>query len=336
MANKRTGRGTVLFGLFVLLAGLVGAVVLLVLAQRRNDDAIRDLARAPVGCETVMSFKDTGTFFLYIEHLGTLETIDGNCETPDNYSRDADETPAVEIVVRAEDETELDLDRLDEEFTYSLDSSFAGTATRQVEIETTGNYVVSVASQDGDDFVVAVGRNPAEAGNTMRFGAIASGLAGVVLGLILVLIGVRRGRRARRLATAYTARPEWQAGTSLATSPPMMQPPPAQPLPTPQHPGEWAPVHPVGPPVWSPAHTQPTGPHAPVDPVPGPMAPPHVFAPPGMPNQPASPPTQSPVVPPPPPPPTGRNPFERPDADTDGAAGDRRHEGGDVRGDASR
>jgi hypothetical protein len=325
MANKRTGRGTILFGLFVLLAGLVGAVVLLVLAQRRDDDAIRDLARAPVGCETVMSFKDTGTFFLYIEHLGTLETIDGNCETPDNYSRDVDDPPAVEIEVRADDESELDLDRLDEEFTYSLDSSFAGTATRQVEIESTGNYVVSVDSQDGNDFVIAVGRNPAEAGDTMRFGAIASGLAGVVLGLILVLIGVRRRRRARRLATTYTAGPEWQAGTPLVTSPPMMQPPPTQP-PTPQHPGGWAPVHPVGPPVWSPAHTQPSGPHAPVDPAPGPMAPPHVFAPPVMPNPPASPPTPSAV---PPPPPT-RSPFERPDTDidTEGAADDDRHRGG--------
>ncbi len=70
MTSKRTGRGTVLFGLVVLLAGLGGAVVLYLLSQQRGDDAIRDLARAPVGCDTTLSFSDTGTFYVFIEHLG--------------------------------------------------------------------------------------------------------------------------------------------------------------------------------------------------------------------------------------------------------------------------
>ena len=170
MANKRTGRGTVLFGLFVLLAGLAGAVVLYLVSQQRTDDAIRDLARAPVGCDTTLSFSDTGTFYVYIEHLGTLERLDGDCETPDEYSRDADDQPTVEIVVRDADGQDLELDRLDEEFTYSLDDSFAGTATRQLEIESTGDYVVTVDS-DEEDFVVAVGRDPGDAATTMRLGA---------------------------------------------------------------------------------------------------------------------------------------------------------------------
>ena len=70
MASKRTGRGTVLFGLVVLLAGIAGAVVLYLLSQQRGDDAIRDLARAPVGCDTTLSFSDTGTFYVFVEHLG--------------------------------------------------------------------------------------------------------------------------------------------------------------------------------------------------------------------------------------------------------------------------
>ncbi len=98
MTSKRTGRGTVLFGLLVLLAGIGGAVVLYLLSQQRDDDAIRDLARAPVGCTTRMSFNDTGTFYVYIEHLGRLEELDGDCDTStDEYSRDPDDEPVVEI-----------------------------------------------------------------------------------------------------------------------------------------------------------------------------------------------------------------------------------------------
>jgi hypothetical protein len=331
MANKRTGRGTVLFGLFVLLVGLAGAVVLYLASQQRTDDAIRDLARAPVGCDTTLSFSDTGTFYVYIEHLGTLERLDGDCETPDEYSRDADDQPTVEIVLRDGDNEDVDLDRLDEEFTYSLDDSFAGTATRQLEIESTGDYVVTVDS-DEEDFVVAIGRDTRDAGTAMRLAAIASGVAGIVLGLGLVLAGVRRSRRMRRITTAYTARPEWPAGRPLPTSPPMMQPPQTQPLPSPQQPGGWAPVQPVGPPVWSPT-TPPTAPYAPAIPAPGPgpTTAPHVFAPPGIPNPPMSPPTSPTALPTPPP----RDPSAPRDAVTSGDPDDARGVGGDVRGDAS-
>jgi hypothetical protein len=331
MANKRVGRGTVLFGLFVLLAGLVGAVVLYLQSQQRTDDAIRDLARAPVGCDTTLSFSDTGTFYVYIEHLGTLERLDGDCETPDEYSRDADDPPTVEIAVRDGDDQEIDLDRLDEEFTYALDDSFAGTATRQLEIESTGDYVVTVDS-DEEDFVVAVGRDPGDAGTTMLMGAIASGVAGIVLGIGLVLVGVRRARRMRRVTTLYTARPASPVGVPLATSPPMMQPPSTQPLPSPQQPGVWAPAQPVGPPVWSPANP-PSPPYAPANPAPGPgpTKAPHVFAPPGMPNRPMSPPSTGPSVPPAAPP---HDPSTPRDVST-GGPGDDRNQGGDVRGDAS-
>ncbi len=41
----------------------------------------------------------------------------------------------VTITLVDDDGNQIELDRLDEEFTYSLDDSFAGTATRQFEIE---------------------------------------------------------------------------------------------------------------------------------------------------------------------------------------------------------
>ena len=291
MASKRTGRGTVLFGLLVLFAGLAGAVVLYLLSLQRHDEAIRDLARAPVGCDTTLSFSDTGTFYVYIEHLGTLETLDGDCETPDEYSRDPDDEPRVTITLTDGDGNEVELDRLGEEFTYSLDDSFAGTATRQVDIESTGDYVVTVESPDGDDFVVAVGRDPADVANTMRIGALASAIAGVVLGLALVLMGVRRGRRARRIATVYTAEPGWPVGAPMPTAPPMMLGAPlTERMPAPRGADEWGPGAPVGPPAAAPGQSPPWAPQVPTgQPVPSPFAPPQVFAPPGMPTVPTAP-----------------------------------------------
>jgi hypothetical protein len=322
MTTKRTGRGTVLFGLLVLLAGAAGAVVLYVLSQQRGDDAIRDLARAPVGCDTTLTFTDTGTFYVYIEHLGTLASLDGDCETRDEYSRDGDDEPTVEIRVTDDTGAELDLDRLEDEFTYSLDDSFAGTAKRRVDIESTGDYVVTVDSDD-DDFVVAVGRDPGDTAAALRLGAVAAGIAGIVLGLGLMLMGVRRRRRAKRIATTYTAAvPGWALGTPGPTAPPMMQPSQTQAFPAPQQTGEWSPVQPLGPPVASPGPNSFAGPRLPVDqPTPGSLAPPRVFAPPEMPVVPESPGTSPPTAFPPAPP----RAAERRDDDGD-----------DVRGDASR
>lgn len=334
MTSKRTGRGTVLFGLVVLLAGLGGAVVLYLLSLQRGEDAIRDLARAPVGCDTTLSFSDTGTFYVFIEHLGRLEEIDGDCDTTtDEYSRDPEDEPVVTITLVGEDGDQIELDRLDEEFTYSLDDSFAGTATRQFEIETTGDYVMTVESSDGDDFVVAVGRDPADLSNTMRIAALASGVAGVVLGGGLVLLGVRRGRRARRLATAYTAETAWPIRAPVPTAPPLMGPPLTERMPAPQQPDQRPPVMPVGPPVAS----QPAGPYAPAgQPATGPMAPPRVFAPPGTPYLPGEP-SWRPVAPEAPP--TAPDPSRWRDPGAYDTPGDGLADGetdGDVRGDASR
>ena len=332
MTSKRTGRGTVLFGLLVLLAGIGGAVVLYLLSQQRGDEAIRDLARAPVGCDTTLSFSDTGTFYVYIEHLGRLDGLAGDCDsTTDEYSRDPDDAPVVTITLGNADGSQVELDRLDDEFTYSLDDSFAGTAIRQFEIESTGDYVMTVESSDGDDFVVAVGRDPGDLPGMMRLGAAASGVAGVVLGLALALLGIRRGRRARRLATAYTATAAWPVGAPIPTAPPLMGPPLTQQMPAPQYSGQWSADLPAGPPVASPDRL-PTGPYAPAgQPGPGPLAPPRVFAPPGMPTLPGEP-TSTPNAPPAPP--VAPDPSRWRDPGTYDPPGDGLGDG-DVRGDAS-
>ena len=330
MASKRAGRGTVLFGLLVLLAGLAGALALFLLSDQRRDDAIKDLARAPVGCDTTLSFSDTGTFYVYVEHLGRLDTLDGDCETPDRYSRDPADEPQVRITLTDGSGGEVDLDRLDDEFTYSLDDSFAGTARRRVEIESTGDYVVTVESDDGEDFVVAIGRKPAEAANTLRRGALAAGIAGFVLGLGLVLAGMRRARRWRRATTVYTARPEWPVGSPSPTAPPMMPPPTTRPMPAPEPPGQWSPAAPVGPPIAAPGPPAMSASHAPAD-RPTPFAPPSGFAPPEVPMHPAPPTTRDPIASPSP-----AAPWDMPTPRDPNLDGDPGEVDGDVRGDASR
>jgi hypothetical protein len=333
MASKRTGRGVILFGLLVLLAGIAGAIVLYVLSGQRDDDAIRDLARAPVGCDTTLDFSDTGTFYVFIEHLGRVDTLDGDCETPNEYSRDPAEAPRVTITLTDREGTELELDRLDEEFTYTLGDSFAGTASRRFEIDTTGDYVMTVESDDGTDFVVAIGRDPSGAGDTTRLGALASGIAGIALGLGLVLVGIRRARRWRRVVTVYTARPPgWPGGTPMPTAPPVMQPPLTQPVAASRQPGQWSPAPPVGPPIASPSQP-PAGPYVPADrAIPGSFAPPRFFAPPEVPILPAPPPGHSPIAPPSPM--TPRDPAAPRDPIRGGAHDDDRGDSGVVRDDA--
>ena len=284
MANKRTGRGTVLFGLFVLLAGLAGAVVLFVLAQRRDDDAIRDLARAPVGCDTVMSFSDTGTFYVYIEHLGTLETIDGDCDTTRTSTR-ATPTTSRRSRSRCADRGRQPTSSSTvstPEFTYSLDDSFAGTATATVRDRTDRRL-------RGDGRVARRRRlrrrrrtrsrrrrRHDAASARSRRASPASCSDSASSWWASAAVGGRGAWRRRTPPTRVADRSavgDRASDDAAATHRPM--PPPHV-----RRVGDRS--MPVGPPVGRPPTTQPAG-HGAVDPAPGPMAPPRVFAPPGMP-----------------------------------------------------
>jgi hypothetical protein len=253
MASTGTGRrGALLVGLLVLVAGLAGAVVLYLVSERRRDDAIRDLARAPVGCDTTLSFTDTGTFFVFVEHLGVLESISGDCDAPGEYSRDPDDEPRLTVTVTAADGDTLELDRLEHEFTYRLGSEFAGTARRRLEIESAGDHVVTVDSEDRD-FVVAVGRDPRRAGRSALIGALAAGIGGLVLGGGLLLYGVSRRRGPATRPAPLPSPPGWPLGPP-PSGPPLLEPhllrPPV--VPPPAEPPLLAPPTVLAPPTASP------------------------------------------------------------------------------------
>jgi hypothetical protein len=184
----RKGRARLL-GVLALVAGIAGAVVLWLLADKRYDDAVADLAPAPVGCEVTLEFDRTGTYTFFVETVGSVGEIDGDCEADDRQYDIGDEVPDVELLLLDDSGDEVDFDPASGP---SYDNGDAkGTGVLTAEIEDTGDYVLT-ASSDDPEAMVRVGRDPSNGVAAMRVGAVAALVAGVVL---FILAMARAGRR---------------------------------------------------------------------------------------------------------------------------------------------
>lgn len=262
MTERAGRRGWMLaLGVIVIVAALGAAVAMWVSGTNREADNVAGFARAPVGCDTTLDFESTGTFLLYVETSGRFDDLAGACDAPAQYDRDADDVPAVELTLRDPNGDVIELDESDG-VDYDVDG-FVGRSIAEVEIETEGDHVLTVAPTEGDAFAVAVGRRPDQGVALLRWGAVGAALAGLVVGGLLLVLGSRR---------------------------PPVTPAPSAPW-TPDG-GGW-PSSPPGFPV-PPPTTGATGPAGP------PAARPPMPAPPGSPPTPASPPpAPSPWGPPP-------------------------------------
>ena len=101
-------------GIVLLVAGAATAVVLWGLAERRYNEAVNDLAPAPLGCTTTLQFDRTGTYTFFVETTGEVAEIDGDCDTDDrSYDVDPDEAPAVDLTLVDGRGADVDLDRAD-------------------------------------------------------------------------------------------------------------------------------------------------------------------------------------------------------------------------------
>lgn len=179
MAGSSRGRGTALgFGIALLVIGIVGAIVLWIMAERRPGDAVDSFARAPVGCTTRLRFDQTGTFYVYEETGGPVEPPAGDCVPA------ADPSEPFSFTI-ADDTGEPIVHRRDDTVSYDVDGR-AGTSVGRVQIADAGEYSMTVR---GDDVsaVAAVGRNPTDGVSDLRAGAVAIGIAGVLLGSLLLL-----------------------------------------------------------------------------------------------------------------------------------------------------
>jgi hypothetical protein len=217
----RKGRARLL-GLVALLLGILGALALWWLADERYDDAVADLAPAPIGCDTTLVFDRAGTYTFFVETAGSVGEIDGDCEADDReYDTGDDEAPDVDLVLLDEGGDEVDLDEASGP-TYDR-SGATGTGVATAEIEDTGDYLLT-ASSDDPEVMIRVGRDPSNGVTAMRLGAVAA----LVAGIALFVLGLARGGR--------------------------------RPAPAPGQPGyaQWPPTHPMAPPV-APPYANPPG-----------------------------------------------------------------------------
>ncbi|HEY0519056.1 MAG TPA: hypothetical protein VGC84_06150, partial [Ilumatobacteraceae bacterium] len=151
--------------------------------------------------------------------------LGGDCKSNGgSYNHSSAKLPKVSLTLEDPSGATVDMQR-DSTGSYDVDG-FVGTAIRTVKIARAGTYHLNVES-DETDFAVAIGKDPKKAMD--RLTAIGGGvaLAGIVVGLVLFLLGLRR----RRLDPAVADNP---AGST--TWPPYTVQPTGPPLP-PMHPG---------------------------------------------------------------------------------------------------
>ncbi len=269
--NRRRNLLRVIAGLAILV-GLAGGAALWFAADQRLDDAVAGMARAPIGCDTVLDFDATGTYLLFVETSGELDEVRGDCDADSEVGWDEEELPSVSLTLLSPDGDELELDPEDG-VSYDTPAG-AGESIQSAEVETPGDHVLRVESDDAG-FAIAVGRDPNQGVLAMRAAAVVAALAGIVVGVALLV-------RARRLrgedpATGEVWSPEPGTGTDWPMSPPGFPAPPpttgtsavvgpptgptirpgAGPLPTPPssggsvapipgQPGPWGPPQPPG------------------------------------------------------------------------------------------
>ncbi len=237
-------------GIVVLIVGVLTAIGLWYSAGQRQTDAVRGLARAPIGCDTTLDFESTGDFLIFVETAGTLgDDVAGDCAAGGDFEWTEAALPPVTLALTSPDGNDVALGS-QSGVTYDVDNS-AGQSVRTFTIDEPGDYVLRVESPDGEaGFAMAVGRDPSDGVSAMRLGALLAGVAGLALGGVLLLVA-RRGKSVE--ATPIVNSPWPSEPTGWPTAPPG--------LPTPPPPSGWQPA--VGPPTHMPGY-MPT--HMPVPP----------------------------------------------------------------------
>jgi hypothetical protein len=254
---RQSRSGAIAAAVFVLLAGVAGGIVMLLLADNRHDKAVEDLARAPIGCATTLDFADTGTFVLFVETKGEVGDLDGDCPNANrSYVYAGANAPDVDIILTDSSGTEVGVSR-DRSKSYER-GIYAGESVGTVTISAPGEYVLTASSAEAE-VVVAVGKDPADAVGSLRVGGFIAIGAGVVVGLLMLVLAMRRGNGQPMAPAAPAAAPAARAagmpGYDVYTPSA-----PAAPMPPVQMPPVQAP------PVQPPTVQQPTVPPSPFAP----------------------------------------------------------------------
>ena len=218
MAGKSRGRGaTAAVGWLLLCAGVVGAIALVIVGERRFENTVTTFARAEIGCATTLRFTDPGTFFVYEETdasppdvSGTAADVEACVPAGQAGSEFSFTLTAAEGPVRTV---------RDRSVTYRQDGR-SGESYSSFEVASPVTVDIVVSGPDTNT-MAAVGRNPAEARDEMRRLAAMLGVAGAVLGALLLVLS---GRKSRRASTASVPDgPGWSR--PIPTAPPVTWPP---------------------------------------------------------------------------------------------------------------
>ena len=183
-------KGLIVIGLILLVGGLLGGGAIVAKGMSNYKDAVKSMARAPVGCTTTLVFDKPATFTIYAETKGKLGDLGGDCEANGSeYERSSDRLPRLSLTLEDPNGDPVELQR-GADAKYDIDG-YVGTAIRTVAIEEAGTYHLNVESDDSD-FAVSIGKDPEK--DSEKLLQIGGGVAlgGLVLGLLLFLLGLRR------------------------------------------------------------------------------------------------------------------------------------------------
>ena len=196
-------------GLAVLIVGLLAAVGLWYAADQRQSDGVRNLARAPSGCDTTLDFEAVGEFTMYIETAGHFDVpIAGDCAVDGTYGVLGESLPAVSLEMTSPAGDDVVLANASGT-TYDVDG-FAGESIRTFSVETPGDHIlrVDVAGDSDVRLVVAVGKDPSDGVGMMQLGAVLAALAGLVIaGAVMIA-----SRRSPKPAPGGAVAAPWPTG----------------------------------------------------------------------------------------------------------------------------
>jgi hypothetical protein len=210
-------RGIIGVGAVLLLAGLIAGGVMFVLSTKAVNDTVKKFARAPVGCTTTLQFEKKAVFTIFVETKGAALDVGGDCSgNGSSYDRAAGEPPTVSLNL---------VDSTDTAITLSVGSSFSydtgdyrGSAVQQVTITQPGTYRLTVESKD-TDFAIAIGGDPDADARRMKYIGATAVAAGLLLGVLLMFLGMRRRTPPPPAGDDVAAWPSAPSTPTAATAP---------------------------------------------------------------------------------------------------------------------
>jgi hypothetical protein len=249
-------------GIVVLIVGLLAALGLWISSTQRESDAVRNLARAPIGCDTTLDFEASGEFYIYIESAGQFDgAVSGDCGAEGEYELPDDSLPPVTLSMTAPNGDDVALDS-DAGVSYDT-AGYVGQSVRVFTVNEPGGYQLRVEAPGSTEvaFAAAVGRDPSDGVGSMRLGAVLAGIGALILGGLLILLSRQSSTTEPEVRDvswpvqpmgAPTSPPGMplppQSGMPVPLGPPTQYPsaPPASPPPPPLG-GSWAPQVPTTP-----------------------------------------------------------------------------------------